>query len=178
MEKRSHAKLLMTLVIVVIGMFGFGFALVPIYNSLCKALSINGKTNTESIAYEEGTPIDHNREILVEFVATKSASIPWAFYSKTHKIRVHPGEISKLSFYAENQSDHRMTVQAIPSVTPGIAAKYLKKTECFCFEQQTLNGHEAMDMPLLFHLDNDLPKDIKAITLSYTLFDVTGRVNR
>ncbi len=158
-------------------MFAFGFALVPIYNRLCQTLGINGKTNSEAIAYEASDKnIDRNREITVEFVATNNGSIQWSFYPKTKKIKVHPGEIAKLSFYAENKSNFRMTVQAIPSVTPGIAAKYLKKTECFCFTQQTLNGHEAMDMPLLFHLDTDLPEKVKTITLSYTLFDVTNRV--
>lgn len=175
MVVKSHTRLLITLFLVVIGMFGFGFALVPIYNSLCKALSINGKTNPEAVAYDKNTIVDNDREILVEFVATNNSGVPWAFYPKTRKIRVHPGEIARLSFYAENKTNHRMTVQAIPSVTPGIAAKYLKKTECFCFEQQTLNGHEAMDMPLLFHLDADIPGRVKTITLAYTLFDVTNR---
>jgi cytochrome c oxidase assembly protein subunit 11 len=159
-------------------MFGFGFALVPIYNSLCQTLGINGKTNAVSIAYDkQHSIIDKTRTVLVEFVATQNSSIPWAFYPKTKKLRVHPGDIAKLSFYAENQSGSTMTVQAIPSVTPGIAAKYLKKTECFCFTQQTLNGHEAMDMPLLFHLDPELPSHVKTITLSYALFDVSARVN-
>lgn len=157
-------------------MFAFGFALVPIYNSLCKTLGINGKTNTTSIEYKVGTRVDKEREVLVEFVATNNSSLPWLFYPKTKKIRVHPGEIAQLSFYAENKSGHSMTVQAIPSVTPGIAAKYLKKTECFCFTYQRLNENEAMDMPLLFHLDPELPADIHTITLAYTLFDITGRV--
>jgi len=157
-------------------MFAFGFALVPIYNSLCKALSINGKTNQQAIAYDANTKVALEREVVVEFVATNNSNVPWAFYPKTTKIKVHPGEIAKLAFYAENKTKHRMTVQAVPSVTPGIAAKYLKKTECFCFTQQTLNGHEAMDMPLLFHLDPDLPAHVKTITLAYTLFDVTDRV--
>jgi cytochrome c oxidase assembly protein subunit 11 len=109
---------------------------------------------------------------LVQFVATKDSSIPWAFYPKTTEIRVSPGEVARLMFYAENQSAFPMTVQAIPSVTPGIAAKYLKKTECFCFTRQTLNAHEAMDMPLLFHLDKELPASVKTITLSYSLYDV------
>lgn len=170
---KSHVKLVCSLSIIVLGMFAFGFALVPIYNSLCQTLGINGKTNNKAIEYKE-TNVVTNREIMVEFVATKNSSIPWAFYPKTTKIKVHPGEIAKLAFYAENKSNEPMMVQAIPSVTPGIAAKYLKKTECFCFTQQTLNGHEAMDMPLLFHLDPELPADIKTITLSYTLFDVTG----
>jgi len=178
MPAKSHRKLLIALTAIVLGMFAFGFALVPIYNSLCKALNINGKTNAEAIAYDPATKIVQNREILVQFIATNNSDVPWAFYPKTKQIKVHPGEIAKLSFYAENKTSHRMTVQAIPSVTPGIAAKYLKKTECFCFTQQALNGHEAMDMPLLFHLDQDLPANVKTITLAYTLFDVTDRVNR
>ena len=175
MAVKNHAKLMVLLTAIVLGMFGFGFALVPIYNSLCKTLGINGKTNPEPIAYDVRSAKIATREVLVEFVATNNGGVPWAFYPKTRKLKVHPGEIAKLAFYAENTTNHRMTVQAIPSVTPGIAAKYLKKTECFCFTQQTLNGHEAMDMPLLFHLDTDLPTNVKTITLAYTLFDVTDR---
>jgi cytochrome c oxidase assembly protein subunit 11 len=149
---------------------------VPIYNSLCKTLGINGKTNPEAIAYDASkTKIEKNREVLVQFVATNNGGVPWAFYPKIKEVKVHPGEIVRLEFYAENKSDRRMVVQAIPSVTPGLAAKFLKKTECFCFTQQTLNGHEAMNMPLLFHIDTDLPKQINTVTLSYTLFDVTDR---
>ena len=158
MAVKLHRKLVVILTIIVLGMFAFGFALVPIYNSLCQTLGINGKTNKQPIAYDErNTTINHERTIMVEFVATNNSSVPWAFYPKTQKLAVHPGEIARLAFYAENKTNHRMTVQAIPSITPGIAAKYLKKTECFCFTQQTLNGHEAMDMPLLFHIDTDLP---------------------
>jgi len=176
-EEKKHLKLLTVLTLVVLGMFAFGFALVPIYNSLCKTLGINGKTNAQAIAYNaDKVKIATEREVLVEFIATNHSGIPWAFYPKVRKIRVHPGEIARLAFYAENKTGHRMTVQAIPSVTPGIASKYLKKTECFCFTQQTLNGHEAMNMPLLFHLDPELPDKIKTVTLSYTLFDVTDRV--
>jgi cytochrome c oxidase assembly protein subunit 11 len=175
MRKKVKVPLLLTAM--AIGMFGFGFALVPIYNSLCQTLGINGKTNKNPIAYDESkATVDKNREVLVEFVATNNSGVPWAFYPKTSKITVHPGEIARLAFYAENKTKHTMTVQAIPSITPGIAAKYLKKTECFCFERQTLEGHEGMNMPLLFHLDPDLPPQIKTITLAYTLFDVTGRV--
>ena len=177
MVLKNHVKLVSILAAVVLGMFAFGFALVPIYNSLCKTLGINGKTNAEAIAFDPTTAtVAKDRTVWVEFVATNNSSVPWAFYPKIDKLAVHPGEIAKLAFYAENKTDHPMTVQAIPSVTPGIAAKFLKKTECFCFTQQTLNGHEAMDMPLLFHLDADLPANVKTITLAYTLFDVTNRV--
>ncbi len=176
-EKKKQQKLLFILSAIVLGMFAFGFALVPIYNSLCKSLGINGKTNTEAVVYDlSKAKIDKNREVLVQFVATNNSGVPWAFYPKVKKIKVHPGEIVRLAFYAENKTDHPMVVQAVPSVTPGIAAKYLKKTECFCFTQQTLNGHEAMNMPLLFHLDPELPEKVNTVTLSYTLFDVTDRV--
>lgn len=176
MARKNHVKLVLILSCTVIGMFGFGFALVPIYNSLCKTLGINGKTNTQAVAYDvRNAHVDKSREILVEFIAQNNGAVPWAFYPKVKKVRVHPGDIAKLSFYAENKSNHQMIVQAIPSVTPGLAAKYLKKTECFCFTQQTLGGHEAMDMPLLFHIDPALPDNIKTVTLSYTLFDVTNR---
>jgi cytochrome c oxidase assembly protein subunit 11 len=172
----KHFKLVAFLLMVVILMFVFGFALVPIYNSICKTLGINGKITGQAAPYTHGL-VALDREITVEFVANQTSSMPWLFYPKVKKIKIHPGEVAKLAFYAENQTNKRMTVQAIPSVTPGIAAKYIKKTECFCFTQQTLNGHEGMEMPLLFHLDLDLPAKVKTLTLSYTLFDVTSRVN-
>jgi cytochrome c oxidase assembly protein subunit 11 len=173
---KNHHKLVVLLAVIVLGMFGFGFALVPIYNSICKTLGINGKTSNQAVAYDvTKVKIAKDRLVTVEFVATNNSGVPWAFYPKIRKLQVHPGEMAKLAFYAENKTDHQMIVQAIPSVTPGIAAKYLKKTECFCFARQTLNGHEAMNMPLLFHLDADLPKQVNTITLSYTLFDVTNK---
>lgn len=177
MAGKSHARLIVILAGIVLGMFAFGFALVPIYNSLCKSLGINGKFNGQAVTYDvTKAKIDKTRWVTVEFVATNNGGVPWEFYPKTVKLKVHPGDVARLAFYAENQTNYPMTVQAIPSVTPGVAAKYLKKTECFCFTQQTLNGHEAMDMPLLFHLDPELPEYVKTVTLSYTLFDVTGRV--
>ena len=175
-EGKSHSRLLILLSLVTLGMFGFGFALVPIYKSMCQKLGINGKIKLEAVAYDETkNKVATERDILVEFIATNNSGVPWAFYPKVTKLKIHPGEMAKLAFYAENKTNYPMTVQAIPSVTPGIAAKYLKKTECFCFTSQTLNGHEAMDMPLLFHLDPELPPQVKTITLAYTLFDITNR---
>ena len=88
-------------------------------------------------------------------------------------VKVHPGENKKVAFYAENETDNDMIVQAIPSVTPGIAAKHLKKTECFCFTKQMMKKKQGMSWPLLFHIDRDLPKKVRTVTLSYTLFDIT-----
>lgn len=175
-QPKRHRKLVVGLTLVGLLMFAFGFALVPIYNSLCKALNINGKVVLDTSNYNPKTAkVVQDREVIVQFVATNTGGVPWDFYPKIQEIRIHPGKIAHLAFYAENKTNRRMTVQAIPSVTPGIAAKYIKKTECFCFTQQTLNGHEAMDMPLLFHLDPDLPESVKTITLAYALFDVSDR---
>jgi len=160
-------------------MFGFAFALVPLYNTLCSQLGINGKPELKPGTYSAQTSdkMDKSREVVVEFLTTKNESLPWKFYPEIKKVTVHPGEDKKLAFFIQNDSDHTMVVQAIPSITPGIAAKYFKKIECFCFTHQTLKAHEAMHMPLLFHLDPQLPENIHTLTLAYTLFDVTDRVN-
>lgn len=171
-----HRKTVTWLVLGTCTMFGFAFALVPLYNRMCQALGINGKPSMLVKNYDEShARIDRKREITVEFVATQRPSLPWAFHPNVQRLKVHPGQIAKLSFYAENQSDHSMTVQAIPSVIPGLAAKYIKKTECFCFAKQSLDAHEAMNMPVLFYVEPELPKQFKTITLSYTLFDVTHK---
>jgi cytochrome c oxidase assembly protein subunit 11 len=176
MRSNQNRKWLICLSLLTLAMFGFGFALVPIYNSLCKTLGINGKVVLAKPDAGIRQQVDTKRKIVVEFVASNNNTLQWFFYPKINKVMIHPGETAKLEFYAENKTSHRMIVQAIPSITPGIAAKYLKKTECFCFQQQQLNGHEAMNMPLIFHVDTDLPENIKTITLAYTLFDVTDRL--
>lgn len=156
-----------------IGMFGFGFALVPLYNVMCKQLGINGKTGGP-VTYDNQL-VDNQRMVTVEFVTTNNEKLTWDFHPITKKIKLHPGEMKRVAFYAENKTEERMIVQAIPSVTPSEAARYLKKTECFCFARQALQPHEHMKMPVLFHLDPELPKEITTVTLSYTLFDVTHR---
>lgn len=167
----KHRRILISLVLVVLLMFGFGYALVPIYNVFCKLTGLNGKTGGEAAL---SNTIDKSRTVTIEFVASTNAYLPWQFYPLVQKVKVFVGENKRVAFFAENDSDNTMVVQAIPSVTPGLAAKYLKKTECFCFTRQTLKGRQALDMPLIFHIDPALPKDIKLITLSYTLFDVAG----
>lgn len=169
--EKSNRLLVIVLIAAAIGMFGFGYALVPLYSVLCKSLGINGKTAATSQAADVG--IDESRMVNVQFLTTRHNSLPWKFYPLVTTIKVHPGENTKVAFYAENQTDSQMIVQAIPSVSPGLAAKYLKKTECFCFSQQSMQGKTGMQWPLLFHLDRDLPKNIHTVTLSYTLFDIT-----
>lgn len=156
--------------LVAIGMFGFGFALVPMYTLICKKTGINGKTAMYSVAASAGE-VDASRYITVQFLSTVNANLNWAFYPKTVTIKLHPGENKLIYYYAENKTGKRMTVQAIPSVSPGLAAKYIKKTECFCFIQQTFSAGEHRDMPVLFHIDKEIPKNISTLSLSYTLFN-------
>ena len=175
MSKAQNKKLFKRLGILALFMFGFAYMLVPIYNSLCRSFGINGKPELTPALPSSAIVLD--REVQVEFLTTENKSLPWKFVENIKKITVHPGESARVTFYMENKSNKTMTVQAIPSITPGIAAKYFKKTECFCFTQQTLKAHEGMDLPLLFHLDPKLPEDVHTLTLAYTLFDVTDRVN-
>lgn len=167
----SNQKLLIILSIIIIGMFGFGYALVPIYNMMCKTWGINGKPVNSAAAIDNS--IDYSRTITVQFLSTRNNYLPWKFQPIEKSVKVHPGENKKVAFYAQNETAEDMIVQAIPSVTPGLAAKYLKKTECFCFTKQMMKGKQGMAWPLLFHIDRDLPKNIRTVTLSYTLFDIT-----
>lgn len=173
-QKRNR-KVLFILLLVVLVMFGFGYAMVPLYNVMCKKLGLNGKTDGEVTA--QTNIIDMSRTITVQFLANNNAHLPWRFYPMVTSIKVHPGQNTKVAYFAENESSKTMIVQAVPSVSPSFAAKHLKKTECFCFTQQSLKPRQTMEMPLLFHLDSDLPKNIKAVTLSYTLFDITNMKN-
>ena len=144
------------LVVVAVAMFAFVFAvMVPLYNVLCDAL-------------------DESREVTVQFVATNNAGMPWEFRPSKTIMAVNPGASNETVFLARNPTPDAMVAQAIPSVSPARAAEYFHKTECFCFDQQPLDGRASAEMPLQFIIDRDLPKDISTITLSYTIFDVTS----
>jgi cytochrome c oxidase assembly protein subunit 11 len=163
-------KLLKRLIVVPLLMFGFAFALVPLYNVLCDVTGLNGKTKGQ----EQGSQvaIDTSRSITLEFISTVNQNLPWEFYGRTTKIEVHPGQIIDLSYYIKNNTSEAMTVQAIPSVTPGLAARHLKKIECFCFDHLTLQGKENKDLSLKLYIDPECPKNITTITLAYTLFNI------
>ena len=157
-----------------VAMFAFVFVvMVPLYNVLCDALGINGKTSSEAYI-SVSAEVDESRSIKVQFIATNNDSMPWAFSPKVTEMLVHPGAANDTVFFAANPTVNAMVAQAIPSVSPSRAAEYFHKTECFCFEQQPLDGNGEAEMPLQFIVDQDLPADIKTITLSYTLFDVTS----
>ena len=164
------------LVLVAVAMFAFVFVvMVPLYDVLCDALGINGKTSGE-VCTSVPAQIDDTREITVQFLALNNEGMPWEFRPETKMMRVHPGAANGVVFKAANPTNAAMVAQAIPSISPARAAAYFHKTECFCFEQQALDGESATDMALQFIVDQDLPADIRTITLSYTLFDVTDSV--
>ena len=157
-----------------VAMFAFVFVvMVPLYNVLCDALGINGKTSSEAYI-SVSAEVDESRSIKVQFIATNNDGMPWAFSPQVAEMLVHPGAANDTVFFAANPTMNAMVAQAIPSVSPSRAAEYFHKTECFCFEQQPLDGNGEAEMPLQFIVDQDLPADIKTITLSYTLFDVTS----
>ena len=164
------------LVAVAVSMFAFVFVvMVPLYDVLCDALGINGKTSGEAYTAVQAQ-VDESRTITVQFVATNNEGMPWDFGPEVTAMKVHPGAVNDTVYLARNPLPEAMIAQAIPSVSPSRAAEYFHKTECFCFNHQPLNGETATEMPLQFIVDQDLPRDIKTITLSYTIFDVTEMV--
>ena len=170
------AKTVGKLSIVVVVMFAFVFVvMVPLYDALCDALGINGKTSGERYRVVEAV-VDTSREIRVSFVATNNDGMPWEFRPADTILRVNPGAVNDTVFYAKNPLAKNMVAQAVPSISPSRAAEFFHKTECFCFNQQPLEGGAETEMPLQFIVDQDLPADIKSITLSYTIFDVTSMV--
>lgn len=157
---------------VTVAMFGFGFALVPMYNMLCDALGINGKVGLEAATVAAGE-VDTARTVTVEFLTTINGNGAWKFRADQASIDVHPGQLYTVSFYAENTKDVDRVAQAVPNVAPWEAASHLRKTECFCFNQQPFKAGEEKHMPVVFMLDPGLPADVDRVTLSYTFFDVS-----
>ncbi|MFV0576859.1 MAG: cytochrome c oxidase assembly protein [Vibrio sp.] len=173
----SNKKLIGYLLLGVVGMFGFGFALVPLYDIMCEKLGINGKTNTVA-ASAQGIQVDESRLVQVQFIAHVSPNMPWEFKPTEAELMVHPGQVIKTQYRAVNNSDAAMIGQAVPSIAPGLAATHFNKVECFCFNHQPLEGKGKAELPVIFYVDNDLPKSVKRLTLSYTLYDITSSQNQ
>ena len=174
--EKSNKKLVIYLILGSLGMFAFGFALVPLYNVMCRQLGINGHSANIPEKYKKELVVDKSRNIKVEFITQVSPGVPYDFEAVTKTLTVHPGELEHGEFFAKNNSDKLIISQAIASIAPGEGSLYFHKTECFCFTQQPLQGHTREDLPVVFFIDPALPKDINTITLSYTLFDVTKQV--
>ena len=161
------------LVVVAVMMFGFGYALVPVYKQMCELLGINVLTQQDGMAVRDAnTQIDKSRTITVELDG--NAQGPWRFRPTTRSIQVHPGELASVMYEVVNTTNRTVQAQAIPSYAPQSVTPHFKKVECFCFKQQTMKPNEARQMPVVFFIDPALPRDVKTITLSYTFFEIAG----
>jgi cytochrome c oxidase assembly protein subunit 11 len=179
--RRDNWRMVGKLAVVVALMFAFGYALVPIYRTICTALGINVLSLAELDAQggsratsKSNTQIDLTRPITIEFDA--NARGPWEFRPEKHSIVVHPGELTTVMYDFRNAQNRTMTAQAIPSYAPMQAMPYFNKLECFCFNQYTLAPGESKRWPVVFVIDPKLSRDVKTITLSYTFFEVGGTV--
>ena len=172
-EKKANLKLTAQLSVVVAGMFAFCiWVLPPMYDMFCEITGLNGKTANE--AYQAvDVEVDTSRWVTVEFIGVNNDDMPWGFKPKDFSVKVHPGEAVSTVFLAKNPTANIMVGQAVPSLSPLNAAAFFHKTECFCFNQQTLGPGEEAELGLQFIVDVDTPKKVNRITLSYTLFDVT-----
>ena len=179
----DNRRMLAKLVVVVGVMFGFGYALVPMYRAICDALGINVLTLSEQrkasgswlgISKAPNTQVDLSRTITVEFDA--NARGPWDFKPAQRSLQVHPGELATVMYEFRNRQNRTMAAQAIPSYAPMVAGGHFNKIECFCFTEWTLLPGESKTWPVAFRIDPKLPKDVTTVTLSYTFFEVGGKV--
>ena len=170
--------ILRKLLVVAVLMFGFGWALIPLYRKICEVTGINLLTNKDPAveARARNTQVDTSRTIVVEFDANRQG--PWRFRPHVNHMTVHPGELVHVDYDLENLENRAMAGQAIPSYAPQQSAPYFQKLECFCFKQQVLAAGETRRFPVVFFVDPDLPKDVTQITLSYTFFEVAGALPR
>ena len=168
----KNRRLSRRLAIVAVGMFGFGFALVPFYNQICAALGVNSLEERSELP--ANTQVDLSRTVTIE-LDSNTRDLPWSFKPVVRQITVHPGELATVEYEVVNVRASSVTGQAVPSYGPAVAGEYFKKLECFCFQQQTLAAGETRRMPVTFVIDPKLPRDVNTIAVSYTFFEVAGR---
>ena len=170
----SNRRMLKKLLVVALGMFGFGFALVPFYEKVCEIAGLRNVWQPgQAEAGAANTQVDLTRTVTVEF-DSNIRMLPWTFKPMASSVEIHPGELTQMVYEVRNTLAEPVVGQAVPSYGPRLAAQYFRKLECFCFTQQTLAAGEVRQMPVVFVIDPDLPKDVDTITLSYTFFRVDG----
>jgi cytochrome c oxidase assembly protein subunit 11 len=169
--RTANRRLATKLALVTVAMFGFGYAMSPMYDVMCRALGLNGKTGRTDAQTVAAQPVDMSRTVTVEFTGLATSGLPWEFRPLVKKMELHPGETAEVKYVARNMAQEQITGQAIPSVTPGESAPYFKKIECFCFTQQTLKPGESIEMPVRFVVEAGLGRDVHTITLSYSFFN-------
>ncbi len=168
--RKAHLVIAGKLSLLVIGMFGFGYLMVPIYNILCDITGLNGKTSSVA-AVAPAEVRDTDRLVTVEFVSVVNSSAAWTFKPTQRTMQVVPGQTYNATYEVVNLTGKPAVGQAVPSVAPSSAAKYFNKIECFCFTHQEFEAGGRKEMPLIFFVEEDLPRSIDTVTLSYTYFD-------
>lgn len=169
-QRRSNLALVKRLAVVVVGMFAFGYALVPFYEQICRATGLRNIAQPDEV---RNTQMDASRTIRIEF-DSNLRNLPWTFKPLEPVVNVHPGEVRQIVYEVVNTTGRPITGQAIPSYGPQHAARYFQKLDCFCFAKQTLQPGEVRKMPVVFVIDPSAPADLATITLSYTFFEVEG----
>ena len=172
MTLSANQRLSGKLALVAVGMFGFGYALVPLYYQICAAWGINSLGQVAE--QPANTQVDTTRTVTIEF-DSNAHGLPWRFKPLVNHLQVHPGQLATVEYEVVNERAIAVTAQAVPSYGPQLAGEYFKKIECFCFTQQTLAPGEVRRMPVTFVVDPKLPKSVSNIALSYTFFEVAGR---
>jgi cytochrome c oxidase assembly protein subunit 11 len=176
-KKRANRKLVRTLLVMTAGSFAFGWALIPLYDVLCRAAGIgNAEAKAGKSVVEES--VDPNREVTIEFVAQPASVGSFDFRPKVASMRIHPGKLYDAEFYAKNLTNEASVAQAVPSISPTGTAKYFHKTECFCFSPQKFGAGEGRDLPVRFIVDPQLPRTVDKLTLAYTIYDTTQSATR
>lgn len=180
MQSKPHQRTVILFATIALLMFGFGYALVPLYNVFCNVFGFNGRNE----AIDNGTynpraeaarvlkeGVDITRTVTVQFIASENKDLPWEFRPMTGSIDVHPGEVTQVKFFAKNLSNKTVVARAVPSMRPSEGVKYFTKMECFCFNNQVFKPGEVKEMPLIFIVNRNLPKKIERLTQAYTFFD-------
>ena len=176
-RRRANRRLLRGLLIMTAGAFAFGWALIPLYDVFCRVAGVgNADARAGRAKVEEA--LDATREVTVEFVADPASVGSFDFRPKTASMRVHPGKLYDTEFYARNLTQAASVAQAVPSISPTVAAHYFHKTQCFCFSPQHFGAGEGRDMPVRFIVDPQLPNNVDRITLAYTFYDTTEAATR
>jgi cytochrome c oxidase assembly protein subunit 11 len=171
LRQRSNVRLAVRLGLLAVAFGFFGFALVPLYDVICRITGFNGRTNAAPAVFNKNTQVDLTRLVNVEFLSHTMPGVGLEFKPEQFSVRIHPGAITHVNYVITNTSDRVFVGQAVPSVTPAVAAPFLEKLECFCFNQQTFQPGESRTMPVVFVLNPDMSRDLGTVTLSYTFFE-------
>ena len=171
-KKYENREILVKMLVVTVVMFGFGYALVPLYKKICEVTGVNEIERANALP--ANTQVDSSRVVTLELDANVRSDLPWKFRPLQSSVKVHPGQLVQVMYEVRNASDRPITGQAIPSYGPQVAAQFFRKQECFCFAKQTFAPGEVRQMPVVFVIETALPKDVTTITLSYTFFNVEG----